>query len=141
MGLREPAPQGLGLVVEVDQEGFVEAGLDEAVGVAVEAGFELATFEEAADVAEQRLALEMRHRSGLRGRDVGGVAQREHVGRNGRLKRPAVDDDEAELIAQPGQAADELRAAMQGIATSRSSGTSRSSQLITGRRRRRPGRC
>ena len=59
-------------------------------------------------------APEMRDRSGLRGGDVGGVAEREHVGGSGRLKRPAIDDDESELIAQPGRAPDELGAAMQG---------------------------
>ena len=37
---RVVAGQRLGVVVEVDEQRLVEAGLDEAVGVAVEAGFE-----------------------------------------------------------------------------------------------------
>src|SRR6266705_896544 len=47
---REVTGQRLGLVVEVDQQRFVEAGLDEAVGMPVEAGLELLVREVAGDV-------------------------------------------------------------------------------------------
>ena len=46
----EVAGQRLGLVVEVDQERFVEAGLDEAVGVPVVNGVQLLVGEVAGDV-------------------------------------------------------------------------------------------
>ena len=51
---RVVARQRLGVVVEVDQQRLVEAGLDEAVGVPVEAGVERLAGQEAADVLDER---------------------------------------------------------------------------------------
>ena len=70
-------PGRLGLVVEVDQQCLVEAGLDEAVRVPVVAGLEVAAVQEAGDVLDEDLGLEVRDRPGLRGREVGGVAEGE----------------------------------------------------------------
>src|SRR6266545_5306341 len=63
----EVAGERLGLVVEVDQQRLMEAGLDEAVGVAVVAGVELLVGEVAGDVLGQHLGLEVRDRARLRG--------------------------------------------------------------------------
>ena len=57
------ARQRLGVVVEVDQQGLVEAGLDEAVGVAVEALIEWIPRQVAANVLDQHLTFEVRDRS------------------------------------------------------------------------------
>ena len=71
--------QGLGLVVEVDEQRLVEAGLDEAVGVPVVAGVEILVGEAAGDVLGQDLGLEVCDRAGLRCRQVGRVAEGEDV--------------------------------------------------------------
>src|SRR5918995_3767822 len=63
----EVARQRFGLVVEVDQQCLVEAGLDEAVGVAVVAALELPVGEVAGDVLAQHLGLEVGDRAGLGG--------------------------------------------------------------------------
>src|SRR5215831_21030501 len=55
----EPPGDRLGLVVVVNEERPAEAALDEAVGVAVEPRAQRLPREEAADVADQDLALEM----------------------------------------------------------------------------------
>ena len=110
---REVAGQRLGLVVEVDQQRLVEAGLDEAVGVAVVAGVELLAGEVAGDVLGQHLGLEVRDRAGLRGRQVGRVAEREDVRLRRRLQRALVGGDEAERVAEPGRALDVGGAAVQ----------------------------
>ena len=111
---REAAGQRLGLVVEVDQERLVEAGLDEAVRVAVEArprarspARKRATF--SASISR----LEVRDRAGLRGRQVGRVAEREDVRRRPRLERVRVGRNEAERVAEPGRALDVRGAAVQ----------------------------
>ena len=105
---REAPRQRLDLVVEVDQQRLVEARLDEAVGVSVVAGLELAAGEEAGDVLGQHLGLEVRDRSGLRGREVGRVAESEHVGLRLRLERGLVRRDEAERVAEARPALDVL---------------------------------
>ena len=61
----------------------------------------------------QHLRLEIRHRSGLRDRQVGGVAEREDVGGALMPKRVLVGGHEAELVAQRLRPRDEVRAAMQ----------------------------
>jgi hypothetical protein len=61
------AGQRLGLVVEVDQQRLVEAGLDEAVGVPVVAGVEFVAGQVAGDVLGEDLGLEVGDRSRLRG--------------------------------------------------------------------------
>src|SRR6266508_5493004 len=61
----EVARQRLGLVVEVDQQCLVEAGLDETVGVAVVARVELLVGEETRDVLGQHLRLEVGDRAGF----------------------------------------------------------------------------
>ena len=99
---REVAGQRLGVVVEVDQQRLVEAGLDEAVGVPVVAGLELLAGEVAGDVLGEHLGLEVGDRAGLRGRQVGRVAEREHVRLRRRLQRVLVGRDEAERVAEPG---------------------------------------
>jgi hypothetical protein len=52
------AGQRLGFVVEVDQQRLAEAGLDEAVRVAVESALELLVGEVAGDVLAQDLGLD-----------------------------------------------------------------------------------
>ena len=96
------ARQRLGVVVEVDEQGLVEPGLDEAVGVPVEARLERLAGEETAHVADEGLALEVRHRAGLRRGNVRGVADDEDVRRGFRLQRVLVGGHEVELVAEPG---------------------------------------
>src|SRR5579864_5068866 len=86
-GDREVAGKRLCVVVEVDEQGFVEAGLDEAVGVPVEAGLERLVGEEVADVVDHRFAFEMRDRSGFGRGHVGGITDHEHVRSGFGLKR------------------------------------------------------
>ncbi len=57
------ARQRLGVVVEIDQQGFVEAGLDEAVGVPVEALIERIPGQVAVNILDQHLTFEVRDRS------------------------------------------------------------------------------
>ena len=104
--------QRLGVVVEVDQQGLAEAGLDEAVRVPVEAASSGSPARNG-DVLGQDLALEVRHRSGLRCRDVGGVADHEDVRPRPRLQRVLVGRHEAELVAEARGALDVGRAAVQ----------------------------
>src|SRR6266540_1527614 len=98
---RESSRPRLLVVVEVDQERLLEPGLDEAVGVPVEARDQVASGEEALDVLAQHLALEMGDGAGLRARQVGRVAEREHVRRGVRLERALVGRHEAERVAEP----------------------------------------
>ena len=107
------ARKRLGLVVEVDQQGLVEARLDEAVRVPVVPGIELLAGEEPGDVLRQHLGLEVRDRARLRGRQVGRVAEREDVRRGRRLERALVGGDEAERVAETGRALDERGAAVE----------------------------
>ena len=79
----EVAGQRLGLVVEVDQQRLVEAGLDEAVGVPVVAGVELFVGEVAGDVLGEDLGLEVGDGAGLRGGQVGRVAEANTFGFTG----------------------------------------------------------
>src|SRR6266545_5306768 len=88
------ARQRLDVVVEVDQQRLVEAGLDEAVRVTVVARVELLAGEEARDVLREHLALEVGDRAGLRGGEVGRVAQREDIRLRRRLERALVGRDE-----------------------------------------------
>ncbi|MBK5232524.1 MAG: hypothetical protein JJE13_06050 [Thermoleophilia bacterium] len=53
--VRIPARERLDFVVEIDQQGLVEAGLDEAVDVTVVAALEFLSCQEAADVVSQGL--------------------------------------------------------------------------------------
>src|SRR5205823_3906777 len=57
--VREATRQRLGAVVEVDQQGLVEARLDEAVGVSVVRPVELLAGEEEGDVLRQNLPFEV----------------------------------------------------------------------------------
>jgi hypothetical protein len=61
----EATRDGLGVVVEVDQQRFAEAALDETVRVAVESGAQRLARQDADDVAGQDLALEVSDRAGL----------------------------------------------------------------------------
>ena len=92
--------QRFGLVVEVDEQGLAEAGLDEAVGVPVERGRQVASRKEPDEIVDEHLAFEVGDRSGLRGRHVGGVTDREDVllgrGLQGRLVR----GHEVEVVAE-----------------------------------------
>ena len=116
---RQPDPgrivagKRLGVVVEVDEQRLVEAGLDEAVRVAVEAGVERLAVEEAPQVLDQHLAFEVGDRPGLRRRHTGRVADREHVRRDLGLQGVLVDLDEAELVAEARRAAHVRGAAVQ----------------------------
>ncbi len=96
----EVAGQRLGVVVEVDEQGLVEPGLDEAVGVPVETGLERLAGEEPAHVADERLALEVGDRTGLGRRHVGGVTDDEDVRCGLRLQGVLVGGNEVELVAQ-----------------------------------------
>src|SRR3990172_2605190 len=58
-GCREAARKRLDVVVEVDEQGLVEARLDEAIRMAVVARIELLPFEEPDDVLRQHLTLEV----------------------------------------------------------------------------------
>ena len=110
---RVVAGERFGVVVEVDEQGLVEPGLDEAVGVPVEPGLERLAGEEPRDVADEGLALEVGDRAGLGGGHVGGVADDEDVRRRLRLQGVLVGGHEVELVAEPGRAADVGGAAVQ----------------------------
>src|ERR1039457_1597946 len=99
---RVVAGERFGVVVEVDQQGPAEAGLDEAVGVAVEGGGQRLATQELVDVGGQHVAFEMGNGSCFGGRDVGGVAEGEHVGLYRGLERAGVHRNEAELVAESG---------------------------------------
>ena len=96
----------LGVVVEVDQQGLAGAGLDEAVGVAVESGGQRLPGQEAADIAGQDVALEVGDGTRLGRRHVGRVAQGKHIGLGCRLERARVNRDEAEFVTEPGRVLD-----------------------------------
>src|SRR5215467_37445 len=102
----EPPGDRLGLVVVVNEERPAEAALDEAVGVAVEPRAQRLPREEAADVADQDLALEMGNRAGLGRPDVGGVADDEDVRAGLGLERPLIAGHKAERVPEPGRPAD-----------------------------------
>lgn len=89
-----------------DEQGLVEPGLDEAVGVAIEPGFEGLAGEEPSDVADEGLAFEVGDRAGLGGGDVGGVADDEDVRSGLGLQGVLVGGDEVELVSQSGRAPD-----------------------------------
>ncbi len=108
------AADGFGVVVEIDQERFVEAGLDEAVRVTVVAGVEFVAHQEPPDVLDERLALEMSDRSGLRDRHAGRVTDREHVRLHLRLEGALVGEHEVERVAESRRRSDERRAAVDG---------------------------
>ena len=65
------------------------------------------------DVLDERLALEVGDRTGLRGGHVGGVADDEDVRRGLRLQRVLVGRHEVELVAETRRAADVRGAAVQ----------------------------
>ena len=111
---REVAADGFGVVVEVDEHGLVEAGLDEAVGVTVEGGVQRLAGQEPLDVLDEDLAFEVGDRPGLRGGQVGGVADGEDVRRGLGLQRVRVGHDEVEGVAQAGGVGDVGRAAVHG---------------------------
>src|ERR1019366_501338 len=110
---RVVAGERFGVVVEVDQQGPAEAGLDEAVGVAVEGGGQRLATQELVDVGGQHVAFEMGNGSCFGGRDVGGVAEGEHVGLYRGLERAGGHRNEAELVAESGGALDVTGAAVQ----------------------------
>ena len=125
---REVPGERLGVVVEVDEQRLVEAGLDEAVGVAVEAGVERLAGEEAADVLDERLALEVGDRPGLRGGHVGGVADHEDVRRRLGLQRVLVGRARSRARRRgPGERPTYAAPPCSGTTTARSKGTSRPS--------------
>src|SRR5215472_10897523 len=95
---REPAGNRLGVVVVVDEQRLAVPAFDEAVGVAIEAGTQRPPVEEAADVADQGLALEVGDRAGLGRPDVGGVADDEYVRAGLGLERPLVARHEPERV-------------------------------------------
>ena len=138
---RVVAGQRLGVVVEVDEQRLVEPGLDEAVGVPVEPGFERLAGEETSHVADERLAFEVGDRPGFRRGNVGGVADDEDVRRGLRLQRVLVGGDEVELVA-------EARVSGRRSRRRRAAGRPRPDRTeLRGRRsrpvvrRRRPRRC
>src|ERR1019366_9052392 len=55
---------------------------------------------ESADVLGEHLALEVRHRPGLRHGQAGRIADHEDVRRNLRLQRPRIGRDEAQLVSK-----------------------------------------
>ncbi|MPM62456.1 hypothetical protein SDC9_109328 [bioreactor metagenome] len=98
---RVGAGQRLGVVVEVEQQRLAAAGLDEAVGVAVELVRHRPAVDHGEEVRDERLDGEVGHRAGLRGRDVARVAQHEDVVVRRGPQRVLVHRDEAALVAQP----------------------------------------
>ena len=78
----------------------MEPGLDEAVGVPVEAGLQGLAGEEPLDVADEGLAFEVGDRAGLGGGDVGGVADDEDVRCRLGLQGVLVGGHEVELVAE-----------------------------------------
>ena len=112
VGVGETPRLRLDLIVEVDQKRLVETGLDEAVGVAVVAREQFPAIEQALDVLDDRLALEVRDRAGLGGRDIAGVADYEDVLGDLRLQRVAIGGDEPERIAEARRARDIFSTAM-----------------------------
>ena len=108
------AGQRLGLVVEVDQQRLVKARLDEAVRMTVVEAGQFVACEESLDVLRHCLSLEVGDRARLRGRYVGGVADREDVRRGLGLKCVAIGRHEPERIAQALRAGDVLGAAVHG---------------------------
>lgn len=95
----------LGVVVEVDQECFVVAALDEAVGVTVEGWLRLLAGEPCHHGGRQDVAFEVGDGSRLGGRQVGGVADHEHVRVALGLEGGGVGRDEGESVAEAGGAA------------------------------------
>src|SRR6266702_1823075 len=92
--------QRLRLVVEVDQQRLPEARFDEAVGVAVISRMQLFVAEVVDDVVCEDLRLEMGDGPGFRGRQVGGITEREDVRLGRRLQRALVGTDEAERVPE-----------------------------------------
>src|SRR5215472_5197766 len=102
----EPAGDRLGVVVVVDEERLAGPAFDEAVGVAVKARAERLPGEEAANVADQDLALEVGDGAGLGRPDVGCVADYEDVRACLGLERPLVAGHEAERVSEARRVAD-----------------------------------
>src|ERR1700680_953428 len=87
--------QRLGLVVEIDQHGLTESGLDEAVGVAVVAGIEVLAGEKPANVLAEHLTLEVGDRPCFGNRQTGSISDREDLWCNPRLQRVLIGWNEA----------------------------------------------
>ena len=102
-----------GLVVEIDEQGLVEAGLEEAVGVAVVAWFKWFAGQEAGDVAGECFALEVGDRPGLGGRHIGGVTDHKDICCGLGLQGVFVGRHETELVAQTRRSSDAGGAAVQ----------------------------
>ena len=94
------AGQGLGVVVEVDEQRFAEAGFDEAVGMPIEGGVEWFAGQVPTHVLDQHLAFEVGDRSRLGGGDVGCITDHEDVGRRLGLQGVLIGGDEVELVTK-----------------------------------------
>src|SRR5215472_12325480 len=99
---REPAGNRLGVVVVVDEQRLAVPAFDEAVGVAVIASAQRPPVEEAADVADQGLALEVGDRACLGRPDAGGVADDKNIRADLGLERPLVAGHEPKRVPQTG---------------------------------------
>ena len=108
-GKREAAGQRLGVVVEVDEQALAVAALDEAVRVPVERLGHRPAGDLVEEVVDEDLDREVRHRAGLRRRDVGGVTDGEDVRERLGAQRPLVDRHVVELVAET-RAGHEVRA-------------------------------
>ncbi len=99
---REASRERIRLVVEVDEDGLAFAGLDEAVGVAIEVGEQLASLDVTQHVSNQHFPLNVRNRAGLADGKVGGVAGHEDVLDGLELQGVLVGGDEARGVPEPG---------------------------------------
>ena len=90
----------LELVIEINEEGFAIARLDEAIRVAIKLFFQWLALNEANDVVCQRLALKVRHGTCLGCWNIGGISDDKDVGILEGLKGVFVSRDEIEVISQ-----------------------------------------